>query len=74
MNVDKLRSECVRRGWAITNERGPDTGPDAFHISLEGTSAEAACYRQASNWRVVFHGTLTQLHELHDVFLACGAA
>jgi hypothetical protein len=74
MDFEKLRAECVRRGWVIMDERGPDTGPDAFKIELQGSSAEASCYRSAANWRVVFHGTLTQLHELHDVLLACGAA
>ena len=73
MNIDQLRSECARRGWAVVDEHGPDVGPDAFRIKLDGDNAEAACYRRAANWRVVFHGTLVQLHELHDVFLACGA-
>ena len=72
MNIDQLRSECARRGWAVVDEHGPDVGPDAFRIKLDGDNAEAACYRRAANWRVVFHGTMPELQAAWSVLEGCG--
>jgi hypothetical protein len=74
MDFKKLREECVRRGWRLVDERGPDADPVAFRVLFGDVMGVASCYKLVDHWRVGFFGTMTQLHELHDVFLACGAA